>query len=325
MKELVSMAVWDGWLGEYGGSTETLAASLKALGCDGIEAVWGDPNYDAPQVAPFVHGYHLIFYPDFVDFWRGDEKRLLEKFSSREEYTAFYGGGTRDALIGQYRADIARAASLGAEYVVYHVSDVSLEEGYTYRFGHTDAEVIDAAIELINETAGNDPPFKVLVENQWWPGFTFTSPDLTERLLDGIKAADKGILLDTGHLLNCNTALRTEEEGAQYILDMYARHGSLAKYVRAMHLHKSFSGEYVTANTGSVPPLGETYLERFAASYSHILNIDTHQPWETDAVRRVIDRIAPDYLTHELSASPRAALEAAVRTQRRALGREMHS
>ena len=320
MKELVSMPIYTGWLNEYGGA-EGLRGWLDGLGLDGIEAVWGDMGYVDDRAGEVTVGYHLLFYADFLDFWRGDEKRLLRKFGSREEYVSFYGGADRQTLISQYRADLARAAEFVAEYVVYHVSDVSLEEGYTYRFEHSSQEVIDAAVELINETAGGDPPYTVLVENQWWPGFTFTDPALTERLLGGIRAKDVGILLDCGHLLNCNTELRGEQDGAEYIVDMLRRHGELAKRVRAMHLHRSFSGEYVREHTGSLPPLAPTYSERFAQAYGHILNIDRHQPWQTDAVRRVVECVQPEYLTHELSAHGRRALTDVVRTQRAALGR----
>lgn len=88
--------------------------------------------------------------------------------------------------------------NLGAHYVVFHVSDVSLEEGYTYRWLHTNQEVIDAAVEVVNLILGEERwPFEFLVENQWWPGFTFTEPEETARLLEGIRFAGKGILLDT--------------------------------------------------------------------------------------------------------------------------------
>ena len=74
-------------------------------------------------------------------------------------------------------------------------------------------------MEVINTIlAGRDWPFAFLVENQWWPGFTFTEPEDTARLLDGIRCPKKGIMLDTGHLMNANTALSTQEEGAALFL-----------------------------------------------------------------------------------------------------------
>lgn len=89
--------------------------------------------------------------------------------------------------------------ALDAAYVVFHVTDVSVEENYTYRWLHTNEEIIDAAAELINLLLGDaEWPFAFLVENQWWPGFTLTEPENTSCLLEGIRYPRKGILLDTG-------------------------------------------------------------------------------------------------------------------------------
>jgi len=205
---------------------------------------------------------------------------------------------------------------------VLHVSDVSIEEGYTYRWLHGDEDVIDAACELANALfrgVGDGPA--LLLENQWWPGFTFTEPGKTERLLRGIDYKNKGILLDTGHLMNTNTALKTQAEGADYILRMIEAHGSLAEHIRGMHLHYSLSGDYVREHTGFMPDtLPGDYNGRFAASYAqHILKIDRHLPWSDVSVRRVVERAKPDWLTHELSVSGREALAQAVGAQRRAL------
>ena len=50
---------------------------------------------------------------------------------------------------------------------------------------------------MINLILGTETwPFEFLVENQWWPGFTFTEPEETVRLLDGNPFAGKGIRVD---------------------------------------------------------------------------------------------------------------------------------
>ena len=56
----------------------------------------------------------------------------------------YYGGRTPETLVDLYRADLRRAAALDAAYVVFHVTDVSVEENYTYRWLHTNEEIIDA-------------------------------------------------------------------------------------------------------------------------------------------------------------------------------------
>jgi sugar phosphate isomerase/epimerase len=324
VNELISFPVCVQTMREYESASE-LTDSCRALGCDGIEAVWGgDGAADALPagfVTGFVAGYHMTFYPDWLDFWRGDETALLRKFGSRGSYTSFYRGSGREALLSQYRADLARAVRLGARYVVFHVSDVSIEEGYTYRWAHSGREVIDASIELINILFdGKKYPFTLLVENQWWPGFTFTDPGQTAYLLDSIHYAGKGIVLDTGHLMNTNTDLETEADGIAYIHKMLDEHGGLCRHIRGVHLHQSLSGAYVKANTGSLPAgLPADYVARFGESYKHILRIDRHQPWTDPSIASVIKRIGPEFLIHELSGRNREEREHAAAIQKKTL------
>ncbi len=322
MLETVSFPVYKQSMAEYGGP-EGLRAACYELGCDGVEALWGGDGAMDTLPDGFAMGYHLIFYPDWLDFWRGDEAALLRKFGSLEACAAFYGGENREAMLAQYRADLSRAARLGARYVVMHVSDVSIEEGYTYRWEHSHREVLDGAIELINLLfEGQDYPFALLVENQWWPGFTFTDPVQTAYLMDGIRYENKGIMLDTGHLMNANTRLETEGQGIAYIHKMLDEHGVLSRYVRGIHLHQSLSGSYVSSNTGSLPAkMAEDYLGRFGESYGHILQIDRHQPWTDRAIMGAIERIGPEFLTHELSCKNRLEREQVVAAQRKTLGK----
>ncbi|MGM9605846.1 MAG: sugar phosphate isomerase/epimerase family protein [Faecousia sp.] len=295
-----------------------LRGEIHALGCDGLEGIWSGEEFPADMPKDLIIGYHILFYPDWLDFYWENRTALLRKFGSLEAARSFYGGPGPEVLLDQYRADLNRAEDLGARYVVFHVSDVSIEEGYTYQWLHTDEEVIDASVEVINTLLGERVySFDFLVENQWWPGFTFTEPDKTARLLGGIRYPRKGIMLDTGHLMNANTSLRTQAQGAAFIRDMLDRHGSLAGMIRGVHLHQSLSGAYVERNRGAVPSgLPNDYGERFRVSYSHILRVDRHLPWSDPAILPVLERIAPEYITHELYAENRAHRTRAVRQQR---------
>ena len=243
-----------------------------------------------------VTGYHLIFYPDWLDLYLGNRQALVQKFGSVERAVEFYGFSDADGLLETYRRDLQRAQALGAEYVVFHVSDVSVEEGYTYRWLHSDEAVIEASAEIINELLrGAAGDFLFLMENQWWPGLTLTDPKKTARLLDRVHDDRAGLLLDTGHLMNTCPALRSQEAGAAYIRQMVQAHGSLAKEIHGIHLHYSLSGAYVQTNTGVLPPLPQDYISRFGVSYSHILQIDQHLPWTDPAICSVLEQIAPDY------------------------------
>lgn len=319
MIELMNFPIYAEAIAAYD-SAEDLKRQCHALGCDGIEAVWGGEF--EPEMLPenLALGYHLTFYPDWVDFWYGNETALLKKFGTKEAYVSFYKGEGKEALLNQFREDLDRAVRVGARYVVLHVSDVSLEEGYTYEWQHNDYEVMDAAIELANTLFNEkDYPFALLVENQWWPGFTFTDVAKTQYLLEHITYQNKGIMLDTGHLMNANTKLRTEAEGIAYIHEMLDAHGDLAQYIRGIHLHQSLSGAYVEANKGKLPKLSGDYIEQFGQSYAHILKIDQHEPWTDASIASVIERIQPEFLTHELSSRNRADRERAVSIQRETL------
>ncbi|MDD6213557.1 MAG: TIM barrel protein [Clostridiales bacterium] len=298
-------------------SIPAFRAELTKYGCDGLETVWSGEPVPDDLPTELIVGYHLTFYPDWLDFYREDTAALIRKFGSIQTAKQFYGCQGREGLMDQYRADLERASSLNARYVVFHVSDVSLEEGYTYRWLHTHEEVIDASAEIINDLLGSrNWPFEFLVENQWWPGLTFTEPKLTERLLNSIHYKKTGIMLDTGHLMNTCPSLRTQAEGAAYIQKMLRQHGSLARAIRGVHLHQSLSGQYVQTHTGKLPEdLPEDYIARFSKNYSHILQIDRHQPWTDPAICPILEQIHPEYLTHELAAGSLAQRMDAVKIQ----------
>ncbi len=88
-----------------------------------------------------------------------------------------------------------------------------------------------------------------------------------------------------------------------------------------MHLHQSLSGAYTRAHTGALPePWPEDYLEQYALAYDQVLQIDTHRPWTSPAVRSLVERVEPEWLVHEFSAGTRGERDRAVALQNQALG-----
>ncbi len=286
------------------GSWDNLWERIKALGLDGIEAIADPEELDDSLDPAMISGWHMVFYPDWLDFWRHDEKALLRKFRSWEEIRQVYRGTQPDDLMRQFRNDLALALRFNVPYMVFHVSDVSLKECFTYEWLHTDQEVLDGAVEFINELLKDvETTFNFLVENQWWPGFTFTNPEKTEYLLSHINYPHVGIMLDTGHLMNTNIRLRNQAQGIKYILEMLDRHGSLCSAIKGMHFHQSISGEYCREMIGKLPKdFPEDYFQAFSYSYPHIERIDRHHPWTSPDCVQIVDRVQPEYLTHELSA-----------------------
>lgn len=288
----------------YFSSAADVAQYLKDCGCDGAEIIYGERG--APSLIPprLVGGYHLMFYAAWMDFWREDTDALNREFGSAETWQEFYQGKRRMDLVRQLSRDLDRAQYMGVPYVVFHVSEVTPEECYTYRWRYTDAEVVEAAAELINILLdGRGYTFEFLMENLPWSGLRFDDPELTRLLLDRVHYPKKGLLLDTGHLMSTNPTLRDDAEALRYVHRCLDEHGELCRYIRGVHLHKSLSGAYVQTHCGKPVSLPSDYYERFRVSYAHVLQIDRHEALDTPQVRDLIDRIQPAYLTHEVNAA----------------------
>lgn len=206
----------------------------------------------------------------------------------------------REFLVEHYRRDLDYARSIGAEYVVFHVIQVSQAECLSHQPVYTDEEVIDAACELINELLDGQPySFYFLMENMYWPGLNFLRPEMTQRLLDGVHYEKKGLMLDTGHFMSTNTDLRTQAEALDYLHDMLDRHETLLPMIKGVHLHQSLSGEYVQ-NYLQHPLEPDPDPERLSAQvYEHVFRVDRHLPFTVSGVKGLVDRISPLYLTYE--------------------------
>jgi sugar phosphate isomerase/epimerase len=271
---------------------------------DGLELMEGGRDEAGLIAADDIIGVHLKYFHDWIGLWRGDMQAVLDEHGSTEMVEQLFGGLTRDALIESYKKNLQFAGKYSPEYVVFHVSNVSLEQCVTGKTRYTDEEVIEAVIELINILFTGDDDFILLFENLWWTGLTMTRPEITRRLLDGVRYKKKGIMLDIGHLLNTNTSLRSIDEGINYIhkiLDSYDDPG----FIRGIHLHQSLSGEYAEYVMRNPIKTEGTYIEKALALQSHILKIDTHKPFASKRIGAVLKRIAPDYVVLELISSNR--------------------
>lgn len=299
----------DAFYRDLAGGWDALANKVRELGCDGIEGIWSGSEIPEDFPEELMTGYHLTYFPEWFDFYRGNKDKVRAHFPDDASLTLAFGGTDPACILKRYREDLARALKTRPAYLVFHVSDVSDEECFTYRWLHTDVEVIDASVEIINELLKDVPPaFDFLVENQWWPGFRFTDPAMTERLLKGIRYERTGILLDTGHLMNNNRKIRNQKDGIRYILEMLDLHGFLAQSVKGIHFHQSLSGAYTCTHIGKLPEdCPKDYLGQFEKTYGHILQIDLHRPWTEPSCVKILDRVRPDYLTHEMAGggSPR--------------------
>lgn len=315
MKVMMNITDCSGDTGRYRNGFEAWEFAGR-FGCDGFELMHCAGGNEKFFPAEAVEGVHLRFFSHWLDLWNGDLNALEREYDTLENVKNIFGGLERSCILCVLEEDLERAKRLGASYVVFHVSDVKDSELFTYRFSHTDEEVIDRAAQLVNLLLdGKDYEFEFLMENLWWPGFTMTNPVMTGRLLEKVHYPKKGIMLDTGHLMHANLELKTQEEAVEYILEKVRAHKDLARYIRGIHLNQSLTGEYVKKLLSRTDGAPERWAERAEECYRHLFAIDSHLPFTAAGVREMVREINPAYLVYEFISKNRAEHEEKLRAQ----------
>ena len=298
MKRTFNLTTYSDDLDRYRDRADLLSA---LRGFDGLELMHCGEDVRGIVPPEKIVGVHLCFFPYWYDFYTGDMAACARNLGGPDVVRALYGGDTREALVEAYRRDIEKARVKGAEYVVFHVADCSDEELFTLRYRHTSAEVAAAAVELLNTL--------------------FLEPDVTNQLLHGVRYQNKGILLDTGHLMHTDLSLRTQAEALSYIRRSIETQGEeVRRAIRGIHLHQSLTGAYMADVAAHPPVLSSDPQTRMAQVYTPAFACDRHQPFTCPGVRTFIDWIDPEYLTFEFISSSRAEQEAMLREQLAALG-----
>ncbi len=277
---------------------------------DGVEIMCFEEDEKGIIPVDKVVGLHMTNIMHLYDFWRGDMKTLLEEFETEENIIRHYGGLTQEDLLNKYRNDLKNAERYGAEYVVFHVASCTDTEEMNNSFTEKDEDVLDAHIDLLNRLFPEDwdGPW-LLMENLWLPGFTFTDPEMTKYLLDGVKYKKKGIMLDTGHLMHTNLDLKDYDEAVDYIHSMLDIHKDLCKYIKGVHLQGSITGDVVKEAMKNPVIMPKDYGERSFKLFMYVFQVDKHQPFTSGGVKELIERIAPEYLTFEFITNDRAEHE----------------
>ena len=302
------------------GDGKKLQILLEQYRLDGIELMLCEPWDPVLHPAKDIQGVHLRFWPNWLDFWRGDQAALLQEFGSEAAWRQTYGN-SREAWLEGYRENIRAAVRCGANYVVFHVAQARTSEIYTRQYDVTDEEVIEAALEMVNQVIDVLPEScRFLYENLWWPGLTFCQPELVQRLLDGTDHQNTGFMLDTGHLMNTNLLLRNEAQAVDYVLQTIEKLGEMKQRVYGLHLHRSLSGEFVRKTMRAYRGKEKKSLD-WQQTFSYIARTDQHEPFRTDAVRKLIEEIRPEYLVHEFIQDSYADWQRKLEIQYKALGK----
>ncbi|MFR8620268.1 MAG: TIM barrel protein, partial [Romboutsia timonensis] len=179
----------------------------------------------------------------------------------------------------------------------------------------------DATIEIVNEIfKGLDNNITILFENLWWPGLKMTDPELVRYFIENIEYKNKGIMLDTGHLLNTNLDINNEEEGIEYLIETISNLGDMKDYIKGIHLSKSLSGKYVKEQIEKYKNKDIGYSEVNNEIIYHILNIDEHKPFTNNKINNLIEMINPKFLVYEFITTSLEELSDFIKTQNKVLG-----
>lgn len=315
------------------GSDLTIAgpgwAQAKALldhtGFEGFE-LYPAGSYDFSAIPPeIIGGVHLRFFVMLRQIWENDREGLLRMFGSEESVQHYYGGSNRDAVISCYRSQLDLAARFRVPYVVFHPVHYELEYVFNWQPPWEWREMVDLSAEIINEVV-RETSYDgwILFENLWWPGnFRLDSTDEIDHLLSKVRWPKCGIVLDTGHILNKNQELRTEEEAIVFLLREVERLGDYRKLIRAVHLNRSLSGEVAKAGFSRADPFaGATdFWQRFSVALRHVRDLDRHEPFSSPSLGGLFDLIEPDHVVFELAFTSLDEWTVAIGRQKRALQR----
>ena len=303
MKKLFNLTTCEGETDFLADLNET---ARQFDGYDGIELQVIDDPAEGLIDPAVVIGLHMACVPCWYALWTGDEKGLLDEFGTLAEAEKYYSGPlTRETLLNKFRRDLYWADRFSAEYLVFHIAESRVIESFTEDYLRTDEEICEASAEMLDALFAErttDP--LLLLENLWQPGMNLRRPEITRDMLAAVKYPNKGIMLDTGHLMNINTTVNTQEQGLAWIhqvLDAHKAAGfDLCSAVRGIHLNASTSGALAERVKKDHPKLEGPYRDRTSKMFFHVFERDQHKPFVVSGVKELVERISPDYLTTEL-------------------------
>lgn len=276
---------------------EEIARLIHAKGLDGVENLIYGSQAGNPPFSKITVGTHLRYWPYWMDFYEGKNDRLCEIFANQEKIRQMYGAEDREGWIQVIRANICAALAEKPRYLVWHVQESTPEEAFSWRFRHTDEEVLTATAELYQSFRDLIPDgVFILFENIFWPGLYRLEPEKVEYFFTRLDdPAHAGLMFDSGHFMITNPDLTSEKEAALYIRESMKQLGEMKSLVKGIHLSCSLSGAYIRQfRRGMTVTLTDQVMMR------HICSLDHHDPFQTRAAREIVEAIEPDYVTHEL-------------------------
>ena len=224
-------------------------------------------------------------------------------------------------MVDNIRTSIEKASVLKPAYGVIHAGSANIDELFSETYSDSDKEVLSAFAELMNEAVSSfpkgEPPFKLMFENQWWPGLRMLDGKDYRILKDKIEFENWGLCLDTGHLLVTTQRSKDELQSIDLLTEIFEGYPQdMLDDIGTIHLHVNSSADYIKNYDAPEDFPKMSIGERLRAGYGFVGGMDQHRPFSVKEVRRITDILKPDYVTHEMGASETDARERDYHQQR---------
>lgn len=323
MQDIINFSSYSVDLSRYDHSWDEVTRFVRREEFSGIELLLGG-EHTATVPPDLVTSVHLPGWLGWIRLWREPETIPEDGDFFQQEY--YFGGASRKHFMRTFRRYLSQAASVKANYAVFHITHIELDEFFTRNHRYTHEEVLSSAASFLNAACsvfpGGEPPVAIGFENLWWPGLTFLSEDTIDFFVHQLAFDNWIFVLDTGHMMNA-LQVSTEEEGIEKVLRTITRlSGKTLEKMVAVHFQCSTSWVYQKEHFFRPPPSGFeslSYEEQISLLMPMVSELDQHRPFTNPRCREIIDLVRPEYLVHEFTSRSREELEEKVRIQRETL------
>jgi len=277
---------------------------LEEFNLNGFE-IYPVAGYDLDLIPKSIfQGLHLQFFVLLQAIWRGSMSDLLSVFGTEENIRHFYGSIDRQVIVNKYQQQMEIASQFEVDYTVFHAGQSDMEGIYTWQFPWDVWESLDICSEIVNETTrGKNFTTPIYFENLWWPGsLQMRSQAEIEYLLNKVDYPDVGLVLDTGHLINTNLTIESEEEAIDYVIKSIKELGDMRRMIKVVHLNLSLSASKIKASIKQgVPTSDGDFWSRLNEGHYHVHQIDQHLPFQSTKIAKLFELIEPEFVVYEFS------------------------
>lgn len=318
MKKILSFNNSDFYLNWFDKDWGQVEQFLKENGLDGIEMFFYGQDANMHFNSRIIKGIHMRYWPNWVNFWKGDFEALKDEYCTIDNIKEIFGGLRREDLLREKKKNISMTLEYNPLYYVHHVSDCDVKSILTGEFTYSNKEVLDSSIEYINQfsKAMNGEAY-LLFENLMWPGLNFLDYDLTKYFIENIEYEKKGFVLDLSHLIITNRNISNIQDGAKYILEKLAGMKDLLDYIKVIHINKTVPQFYSPQKAKEV--LDAYYNADMRTKYEiigkYLKKLDWHQPFDDESLNDIIKLANPEILVYESIPNSRSQLNEYVKIQ----------